>query len=94
MKENEVNRILEHLDGSVGKAVEKYVNGHLREMKTHLTAQDVKLTEMSLKIDNLKVETAPIIESKNVFVGFRNFLVWIATPVAIIYALLEFLKSQ
>jgi len=93
MKENEVNRILDHLDGSVGKAVEKYVNGHLRDVKNHLERQDEKLLEMDNKIDALKVETAPIIESKHVFVGVRNFLVWIAAPIAIMYAVYEFITK-
>jgi len=93
MKDNEISRILEHLDGSVGKAVEKYVNGHLRDMKTHLERQDEKMEIMDNKIDALKIETAPIIESKQVFVGARNFLVWIAAPIAIMYAVYEFITK-
>jgi hypothetical protein len=97
MKENEINKILEHfdkhLDGSVNKAIEKYVNGHLREMKSHLERQDEKMEIMDNKIDALKVETAPIIESKRALVALRNFIVWIAAPIAILCSVYQFLTK-
>ena len=78
----------------IKEAVEVQINGNLREITSHLIAQDVKLTDMSEKLDNLKIETAPIVESKNFLVSFRKFLLWVATPFAIIWAIWEYIISK
>lgn len=87
MEDKQLKQILEAVAGQV----EITVNGNIRDIKVHLEKQDVKMEEMDNKIDKLKKETAPIIESKRVFVGMRNFIVWIATPIVILYAVLDFL---
>jgi len=93
MNKEEVKIIIDSIKEAVGYQVELQINGNLRDIKKHLSEQDGKLEKMKVKIDSLKVETAPLIESRHVFVGLRNFLVWIATPIAIMYAIYEFLAK-
>jgi hypothetical protein len=93
MNKEEVKIIIDSIKEAVGYQVELQINGNLRDIKKHLGEQDEKLEKMKVKIDSLKVETAPLIESRHVFVGLRNFLVWIATPIAIMYAIYEFLAK-
>ena len=71
----------------VKQAVEIQINGHLREIKCHLNDQDIKL-------DNLKVETAPIIESKNTIISIRKFLLYFAAPMGIAYAVWQYLIDK
>lgn len=74
--------------------VETQINGNLRDIKKHLEKQDTKLDEMEVKIDALKVETAPIIESKNTIISLRKFLLWVATPITIIWAALKYIFGR
>ena len=93
MNKEEVKLIIDSVKDAVGYQVEVQINGNLRDIKRHLGEQDERLKNMEEKLDALKAETAPIIESKQVFVGARNFLVWIAAPIAIMYAVYEFITK-
>ncbi len=57
------------------------------DIKEHLERQDGKL-------DALMVETAPIIESKNTLVGLRKFLLWVAAPAGIVWAVWNYLIDK
>ena len=83
MDEATITKITE----AVRDQVKITVNGKIEDVKKHLLEQDEKLEEMSKKIDEL----APFVESKNVLVGLRKFVVWVATPATVIWGAWKFL---
>lgn len=79
------NDIKKYLFDAVGKAVEKHINGHLREIKDHLFEQDVK-------IDGLLKSTREVIETYNTSKGFFTTLKKVAMfviPVAGAWAIIS-----
>ena len=74
------------LDIAIGRGIEKYVNGHLRDIKSHLERQDVKLEIMEGKIEAL----APVSEWVTAANVVRRALLWFAAPIAILWGIVKF----
>ena len=85
---NLVKDVLLKTEGVVKDAVEKQLNGHLRDIKDHLKDQDVKLEEMNVKIEAL----APVAETISVFGSIRKLLLWGTAPVIAIWGTIKFFK--
>lgn len=61
------------MDVAIGLAVEKHVNGHIRDIKAHLEDQDEA-------IKNLKDEIMPLLELKRGAISIKNIILWF-TPI-------------
>ena len=81
------------VNGKIDKLHEEFIkhkqeeDAWQHEIKEHLTRQDDKL-------DALKTETAPIVESKNTLMAIRKFLLWVAAPFGILWAIWEYIISK
>lgn len=86
-----VDTILHKMEPAIEKGIEKYVNGHLREIKAHLEKQDkvievqntslVKIQEEQTKVrQNLEIvqtATNPLIDSRKTVINVGRFVIWI-----------------
>ncbi len=77
------------LDKSIGLAIEKYVNGGLRDIKKHLEAQDkiqmdivTDLSSLKSDVAQLKMDTTPVVETRKAMILGGKFMVWIISIVA------------
>jgi ABC-type transport system involved in cytochrome bd biosynthesis fused ATPase/permease subunit len=64
------------------------VNGKIDEVKKHLHDQDLHLDRIDKKLDQLKPVSQFIVITRIL----RKFLIWVATPVGIIGAIIKWLK--
>jgi hypothetical protein len=87
-----VSDIFHKIDGSIAVAVEKYINGHLRDIKGHLKDQDAKLEVMGLDIAKIKKDTDPIVETKKGFSIIGKLIVWISVIGGAIIGIYKILK--
>jgi len=82
----------------ISQNIKVTVNGKIdrlhKEMTESNNTQNETLLKLNQNIDALRVEVAPLIESKNTLYSLRKFLVWIAAPVAIIWSVCEYLTRR
>lgn len=64
-----VGDIIHRIEPAVERSIEKYVNGHLREIKTHLGQQDIKLEAIEKKIQ-------PVLENRQTVLNVGRFVIW------------------
>ncbi len=79
---NLADHILKKIDSGLQTGIEKYVNGHLRDIKQHLGEQDVKLDGLDKKIDALKVETEPAVATVSWMMQAGKVVLWISAFIA------------
>lgn len=60
------------------KAVEKGVNGYLRDIKAHLDLHSIELKEIKTKVEALE----PVSAFVSVAAGLRRFAVWLTPLIA------------
>ena len=88
---NLADHILKKIDSGLQVGIEKYVNGHLREIKGHLKDQDGILLNiqseqgsMKMKLDNLELVTKPAVKSFDWIMTFGKVALWVAMAITAI----------
>ena len=79
------------METKLQQGIKKYVNGHMRDIKEHLEAQDDILADLKTNIEIVKTEqirlkndTDPIIDSKKTITNVGKFIMWIGGIILII----------
>lgn len=82
----ETSGLVAHLERvmkkEIGHAVEKYVNGHIRDIKQHLEEQDKVLAELS-----------PVLEAQKTTKSVGKFVMWVGGIAAAIWGIIKFITS-
>lgn len=88
---NLVDSILHKMEPAIEKGIEKYVNGHLREIKAHLERQDGEIatqnnslgkiqeeqTKVRANLEAMQTATNPLIDSRRTVINVGRFVIWI-----------------
>jgi len=83
------NEFFSQLDTTLGIIIDKKINGNLREIKSHLEKQDVKLDSLETKVDALK----PLQQGLTVVNLLRSFLLWATPAAAVLWGVLKYLTK-
>lgn len=68
-------------------AIKIILNGKIDEIQRQMRGQNMILEDINKKLDDLK----PVIEAKKTIVSARKFIVWIATPAAVMWGIVKYL---
>ncbi len=100
----ETSDLVAHLEGvmnkKIGEGIEKYVNGHMREMreqidtskeelKDHLEAQDNILAGIRIQIEQVKKDVTPAVEAEKSGSTFIKVILKIGALCAAVWAMLK-----